>query len=110
VDCFRRPSTPDGCPEGGEPGCVLPARAPSAGDAVAVGRNAAHEAIGSSQLESFTVQIDVGNFERGRTLTARAEAFVSLAPFPIVRQLLGQRFRLSWEASALVEPYRSRAP
>jgi hypothetical protein len=43
-------------------------------------------------------------------VTAHADAFVSLAPFPIVRQLFGQRFRLSWEASALVEPYRSRAP
>jgi Flp pilus assembly protein TadG len=86
------------------------ARAPSADDAVVVGQNAAREAIGSSQLESFTVQIDVGRFERGGTLTARAEAFVSLAPFPIVRQLLGQRFHLAWETSALVEPYRSRAP
>src|ERR1700682_5439562 len=86
------------------------AQAPSATEALAVGQNAAREAIGNSQLESLTVQIDVGNFERGGTLTAHAEAFVSLAPFPIVRQLLGQRFHLAWEASALVEPYRSRAP
>jgi len=86
------------------------ARAPSAAEALVVGQNAAREAIGSGQLQSFTVQIDVGAFDRGGTVTAHADAFVSLAPFPIVRQLLGQRFRLSWEASALVEPYRSRAP
>ena len=86
------------------------ARAPSAADARVVGQNAAREAIGSGQLQSFTVQIDVGAFDRGGIVTAHADAFVSLAPFPIVRQLLGQRFRLSWEASALVEPYRSRAP
>ena len=86
------------------------ARAPSAADALVVGQNAAREAIGSGQLQSFTVQIDVGAFDRGGTVTAHADAFVSLAPFPIVRQLLGQRFHLAWEASALVEPYRSRAP
>ena len=86
------------------------ARAPSAADALMVGQNAGREAIGSGQLQSFTIQIDVGSFDRGGTVTAHAAAFVSLAPFPIVRQLLGQRFRISWEASALVEPYRSRAP
>ena len=85
------------------------ARAPSAGDAIAIGQEAAHEAIGTSQLEKFTVRIDIGNFERGGTLTARADADLSLAPFPIVRQLIGSQFHLSWEASALIEPYRSRA-
>ncbi len=86
------------------------ARAPSAADAVAAGEEAAREAIGSSQLQALTVRIDVGTFERGNTLTAHAGADLSLAAFPIVRQILGARFHLSWEASALIEPYRSRAP
>lgn len=86
------------------------ARAPSAADALAAGQEAAHEAAGSNQLQAFSVRIDIGNFERGSTLTARADADLSLSPFPIVRQIIGQRFHLSWQASALVEPYRSRAP
>ncbi len=86
------------------------ARAPSGPAALQAGKDAAMEAIRGSQVQSFAVQLDVGNFERGSTLTARAEGYVNLAAFPIVRQLLGERFRLHWEASALIEPYRSRAP
>ena len=86
------------------------ARAPSAADALAAGQEAAHEAIGSSRLQGFWVHIDIGNFDRGSTLTARADGDLSLGAFPIVRQILGQRFHLSWQASALIEPYRSRAP
>lgn len=86
------------------------ARAPSAADALVAGQEAAHEAAGRSQLQAFSVRIDIGNFERGSTLTARADADLSLAAFPIIRQILGQRFHLSWQASALIEPYRSRAP
>jgi hypothetical protein len=85
------------------------ARAPSGPAAIQAGEDAGREAIRGSHVQSFTIQLEVGNFERGSTLTARAEGYVSLAAYPIVRQLLGPRFRLYWEASALVEPYRSRA-
>jgi Flp pilus assembly protein TadG len=86
------------------------ARAPSESAAVQIGQEAAREAMQGSQVESFVVRIDAGNFERGSTVTARAEGDLSLAAFPIVRQILGQRFHLEWQASALIEPYRSRAP
>ncbi len=85
------------------------ARAPSGPAAIQAGEDAAREAIRGSQVQSFTIRLEVGNFERGSTLTARAEGYVSLATYPIVSQLLGPRFRIYWEASALVEPYRSRA-
>ena len=86
------------------------ARAPSEAAAIRAGQDAAHEAVRGSQVQSFTLAMELGSFERGSTLTARAEGFVSLAAFPIVSQILGQRFHLEWEASALIEPYRSRAP
>ena len=86
------------------------ARAPSEPAAILAGEDSAHQAMRGSQVESFAVRIEAGNFERGATLTATAEGYLSLAPFPIVRQILGQRFQLRWQASALIEPYRSRSP
>jgi len=86
------------------------ARAPSEPAAILAGEDSAHQAMRGSQVESFAVRIEAGNFERGATLTATAEGYLSLAPFPIVRQILGQRFQLQWQASALIEPYRSRSP
>jgi Flp pilus assembly protein TadG len=86
------------------------ARAPSASDAVQVGQQAAREAVRGSQVQSFSVGIDVGGFERGGIVTATAAGDVNLARFPLIRQLLGSHFHLRWVASALIEPYRSRAP
>jgi Flp pilus assembly protein TadG len=86
------------------------ARAPSQPVAIQAGDQAAREAIHGSQVTSFAVRIETGTFERGATLTATAEGYVSLAPFPIVSQILGQRFHIQWQASALIEPYRSRSP
>ncbi len=86
------------------------ARAPSAPAAVQAGEWAAREAIRGSQVESFSIRVDVGGFERGSTLTTRADGDVNLGAFPIVHQILGRRFHLQWEAAALVEPYRSRLP
>ncbi len=86
------------------------ARAPSAVAAVQAGEGAAREAIRTSQVESFSIRVDVGGFERGSTLTTRADGYVNLGAFPIVNQVLGKRFHLQWEAAALIEPYRSRLP
>jgi Flp pilus assembly protein TadG len=86
------------------------ARAPSASDAVQVGHEAAREAVRDSQVQSFSVVVNVGAFERGGTVTAEVAGDVNLAGFPLVRQLLGSHFHLRWVASALIEPYRSRAP
>jgi Flp pilus assembly protein TadG len=86
------------------------ARAPSPSDAVHAGQDAAREAIRDSQVQSFSVVVDVGTFDRGGTVTATAAGDVNLAGFPLVRQLLGSRFHLRWVASALIEPYRSRTP
>ena len=86
------------------------ARAPSAQTAVQSGQEAAREAVRGSQVESFSIAVDVGAFDRGSSVTATADGNVNLASFPLIRQLLGQRFHLHWVASALIEPYRSRAP
>ena len=85
------------------------ARAPSAQAAVLAGQDAATQAVRGSQLQDLQVTVDTGGFVRGGTLTVTAHGFVSLAAFPIVSQVLGQRVPLSWQASALVEPYRSRS-
>jgi Flp pilus assembly protein TadG len=86
------------------------ARAPSAKAAVQSGQDAAREAVRGSQLQAFTIRVDVGAFDRGSLVTATADGDVSLAAFPLIRQLLGARLHLHWVASALIEPYRSRAP
>ena len=85
------------------------ARAPSEQTALLVGRDAASQAARGSQIQNLQVSIETGGFQRGGTLTVTARGFVSLAAFPIVSQLLGQRVWLSWQASALIEPYRSRS-
>ncbi len=86
------------------------ARAPSEAAAIQAGEEAGDQAMQGTQVESFAVRIEAGTFERGATLTATTEGYVSLASFPLVRQILGQRFHLQWQASALIEPYRSRSP
>jgi len=84
------------------------ARAPSADAAQRAADTAAQEAVQGSQVEGFGLTLDTAGFQRGGTLTATADGYVSLGSFPIVSQVLGQRVRLSWQAHALIEPYRSR--
>jgi len=86
------------------------ARAPSEQSAQRAGETAAQEAVKGSQVQDFKVTIDTQGFQRGGTLAATAEGYVSLAAFPIVSQVLGKRVPLKWQAHALVEPYRSRTP
>jgi Flp pilus assembly protein TadG len=85
------------------------ARAPSADAAQRAADDAASQAVEGSQLQDFHLTLDTAGFERGGTLTATAEGYVSLGDYPIVSQVLGRRVRLSWQAHALIEPYRSRA-
>jgi Flp pilus assembly protein TadG len=85
------------------------ARAPSAAAAQLAASQAAGEAIKNSQVQDFKLSIDLAGFQRGGILTVTAEGYVDLAPFPIVSQTLGQRIKLTWQAHALIEPYRSRS-
>jgi hypothetical protein len=39
-----------------------------------------------------------------------ARGYVNLAAFPIISQVLGRRVEVTWQAHALIEPYRSRTP
>jgi hypothetical protein len=84
-------------------------RAPSADAAQRAADDAARQAVQGSQLQDFHLALDTAGFERGGTLTASAEGYISLGAFPIVSQVLGRRVRLRWQAHALIEPYRSRA-
>ena len=86
------------------------ARAPSASAAQQFGQAAAAEAMRGVQVENFQVTIDTGTFQRGSTLTVTAKGYVSLAALPGISQLLGGKVALTWQAHALVEPYRSRTP
>jgi hypothetical protein len=86
------------------------ARAPSASAAQQYGQAAATEAMRGVQIENFQVTIDTGTFQRGSTLTVTARGFVSLLALPGISQLLGGRVALTWQAHALIEPYRSRTP
>ena len=86
------------------------ARAPSASAAQQYGQAAAAEAMRGVQVENFQVTIDTGTFQRGSTLTVTAQASVGLTAFPGISQLLGGRVALTWQAHALIEPYRSRTP
>ncbi len=86
------------------------ARAPSAAAAQQYGQAAAAEAIQGTQVEDLQVTIDTGSFQRGSTLTVTARGYVSLTAFPGISQLLGGRVALTWQAHALIEPYRSRTP
>jgi Flp pilus assembly protein TadG len=86
------------------------ARAPSASAAQQYGQAAATEAMRGVQVENFQVTIDAGSFQRGSTLTVTARGYVSLVAFPGISQLLGGKVSLTWQAHALIEPYRSRTP
>jgi Flp pilus assembly protein TadG len=86
------------------------ARAPSESAAQQYGQAAAAEAMRGVQVENFQVTIDTGSFQRGSTLTVTARGYVSLIAFPGISQLLGGKVALSWQAHALIEPYRSRTP
>lgn len=86
------------------------ARAPSAQAAQAVGKSAAEDAIRGAQVQDFQLTIDTGSFQRGSILTVTAHGYVNLSAFPIASQVLGQRVALTWQAHALIEPYRSRTP
>jgi Flp pilus assembly protein TadG len=86
------------------------ARAPSAAAAQQYGQAAAVEAIRGTQVEDFQVTIDTGPFLRGSILTVTAKGYASLTAFPGISQLLGGRVELTWQAHALIEPYRSRTP
>ena len=86
------------------------ARAPSASAAQQYGQAAAAEAMRSVKVENFQVTIDTGTFQRGSTLTVTARGYVSLDAFPGISQLLGGKVALTWQAHALIEPYRSRTP
>jgi Flp pilus assembly protein TadG len=85
------------------------ARAPSAQAAQVAGGRAGLEALQGTQVESATVRVDVGDYRRGGVVVARVKGYVSLGAFPIVSQLLGERFPLHYQARALIEPYRSRS-
>jgi Flp pilus assembly protein TadG len=85
------------------------ARAPSAQDAQRAADDATREAAQGSQLQDVRLTLDTRGFRRGATLTASVQGNVSLATFPIISQVLGTRVRLTWQAHALIEPYRSRA-
>lgn len=84
------------------------ARAPSEGDAQAVGRRAASEAARTSQLRDLTVALDTEGFERGAMLTATVSGCVNLELFSIASRVLGPCVQLRWQAHAVIEPYRSR--
>jgi hypothetical protein len=64
-----------------------------------------------SHVDDFSVAIDLNGFHRGGTLTATSVGYVNLGAFtPVVTSIFGSRVRLHWRRSALIEPYRSRAP
>lgn len=86
------------------------ARAPSAAAAQQYGQAAAAEAIQGTQVENFQLTIDTGSFQRGSILTVTARGYVNLTAFPGISQVLGGRVALTWQAHALIEPYRSRTP
>jgi Flp pilus assembly protein TadG len=91
-------------------GAFAATRAPSARTAQVAAQTAARDAARGSQVQDLQVTVDTGSFQRGSTLTVTAHGYVSLAAFPIVSQVLGQRVPLTWQAHALIEPYRSRTP
>ncbi len=84
------------------------ARAPSQHDAQRAADDATREAVRGSQLQDVHLTLDTGGFQRGATLTATVQGYVSVSEFPIIAQVLGQRVQLTWQAHALIEPYRSR--
>ncbi|MHB8507386.1 MAG: TadE/TadG family type IV pilus assembly protein [Candidatus Dormibacteria bacterium] len=90
-------------------GAFAAARAPSQTAAQTQAVQAALEAVSDAHVQDFTVSIDSHGFQRGGVVTVTTSGYVGLSQYPIVSQLLGQRFRLSWQSSAVIEPYRSRS-
>ena len=90
-------------------GAFAAARAPSAQSAEVAASRAAQGAVAGSQVQGFAVSVDTAGFQRGGVVTVTTQGYVSLGAYPIVSQLLGQRFPLIWHSSAVVEPYRSRS-
>jgi len=90
-------------------GAFAAARAPSGVAANLAARRAAEEAVAGAHVEDFMVAVDTGGFRRGGLVTVTTRGYVSLGAYPIVSQLLGQRFPLGWHAIAVIEPYRSRS-
>ncbi len=86
------------------------ARAPSLEQARAVAPTAAEEAVAGSAVKDFALSLDAGTFPRGGVVTTTASGYVDLGSFPLAEAFLGRRFRLQWQAHALIEPYRSRRP
>jgi len=90
-------------------GAFAAARAPSDSAAMVAAQHAASEAAAGSQVRDFVVAVDTGGFQRGGVVSVTTHGYVSLGAYPIVAQLLGDRFPLSWRSSAVIEPYRSRS-
>jgi Flp pilus assembly protein TadG len=88
---------------------LVAARAASADAAQREANQAAADAVRNSQIQDFHLDLDTGGFQRGGTLTVTARGYVGLDSFPIISQVLGGRVPLSWQAHALIEPFRSRA-
>lgn len=86
------------------------ARAPSEEAAQASAQAACQQAIEGSQVKGFSCTVDTDGFLRGGALTATARGYVDLSAFPIASGFLGAHVPLSWQAHALIEPYRSRTP
>lgn len=86
------------------------ARSSSLRDAQVVAPRAGVEAAAGSGVRDLRVSVDAGGFIRGSMLTARVEGYADLAPFGPAADLLGRRFRMSYEARAVIEPFRSRTP
>ena len=84
------------------------ARAPSLAQAQSVAPSAAAEAVAGSGVKDFRLSLDAGTFPRGGVVTTIATGYVDLGSFPLAEVYLGRRFRLQWQAHALIEPYRSR--
>jgi Flp pilus assembly protein TadG len=84
------------------------ARAPSLSDAHVKAQAAGLQAASGSGVQDLAVTLDAGTFPRGGTLTTYAEGYVDLGAFGPAADLLGRRFKLRWQAHALIEPYRSR--
>jgi Flp pilus assembly protein TadG len=86
------------------------ARAPSEAEAQRAGRQAAVEAISRSQLQQYQVQLETRGFQRGGLVTATSSGCVGISAFPIASRLFGPCIAMQWSVTAVVEPYRSRAP
>jgi Flp pilus assembly protein TadG len=84
------------------------ARAPSEDAAQASARAACQQAMQGAQVKDFRCTVETDGFQRGGVLTATARGSVDLTAFPIASAFLGTHVPLTWQAHALIEPYRSR--